>query len=95
MFALVKLMEVVVHLRPRALWRVLAHPDLALRAHLRWCFRNSARVWLAEIVEFVLRSPRPAHPMSLDAWFASAPAQATAELPLQSAEMPTITLAQV
>ncbi len=70
MFALVKLMEVVVHLRPRALWRVLAHPDRALRQHLRWCFRNSARVWLAEIAEFIWRTKRPTRPMTLAGWFA-------------------------
>ncbi len=69
MFAAVNLMEVVVHLRPRALWRVLAHPDRALRQHLRWCFRNSARVWLAEIAEFLWRTPRPARPVTLAEWF--------------------------
>ena len=70
LFGLVKLMEVVVHLRPRALRRVLAHPDRALRQHLRWCFRNSARVWLAEVAEFLWRTPRPARPMTLADWFA-------------------------
>ena len=74
-FALVKLMEVVVHLRPRALWRVLAHPDRGLRQHLRWCFRNSARVWLAEVAEFVWRTPRPRRPMTLAQWFAPRRAQ--------------------
>ena len=71
-FAAVKLMEVLVHLRPRALWRVLAHPDRGLRQHLRWCFRNSARVWLAEIAEFLWRTPRPARPPTLIEWFAPA-----------------------
>ena len=70
-FGLVKLMEAVVHLRPRALWRVLTHPDPALRGHLRWCFHNSARVWLAEVAEFVFRTPRPTHPISLEAWFST------------------------
>lgn len=70
MFALVKLMEVVVHLRPRALWRMLAHSDQSLRQHLRWCFHNSARVWPAEVAEFVWRTPEPAHPRTLAEWFA-------------------------
>lgn len=64
-FGLVKLMEVVIHLRPRALLRVLAHPDRALRAHLRWCFRHSLRVWVAEVAEFLWRTPRPKQPVTL------------------------------
>ena len=84
--ALVKLMEAVVHARPRALWRVLAHPDPELRAHLRWCFRNSARVWLAEIVEFIWHTKRPVRPMTLAQWFAPArlppPQNRRPELPL-------------
>ena len=72
MFAAVKLMEVVTHLRPRALWRVLAHPDRGLRRHLRWCFRNSARVWLAEVAEFLWHTPRPARPRTLAEWFTPA-----------------------
>lgn len=65
-FWLVKLMEVVVHLRPRTLLRILAHPDI--RANLRWCFRNSFRVWRAEIIEF-LQSPPDVRPqMSLGEW---------------------------
>ncbi len=66
MFALVKLMELVIHARPRALWRVLAHPDRELRGHLRWCFRNSFRVWRAELAEFLWDMPRPARPMTLE-----------------------------
>lgn len=67
-FALVKLMEVVVHARPRALWRVLAHPDPELRAHLRWCFRNSFRVWRAEVAEFLWRRSRMDAPTTLAAF---------------------------
>ena len=73
MFALVKLMEVVVHLRPRALRRILAHPDRTLRRHLRWCFRNSAGVWWAEVAEFLWRTPRPREPMTLARWFKPEP----------------------
>ncbi len=67
-FLLVKLMEAAIHLRPRALRRVLAHPDPELRAHLRWCFRNSARVWWAEIAEYLWDTPRPATPRTLAAF---------------------------
>ncbi len=68
-FALVKLMEVVVHARPKALWRLLAHPEPAVRAHLRWCFRFSFRVWRAEIAEFVRRPPRRRAAVTLAGWF--------------------------
>ncbi len=51
-FLSVKLMEAAVHLRPRALWRLLAHPDRETRRVMRWCFRRSALVFLAEIAEF-------------------------------------------
>lgn len=57
-FLWVKLTEVLVSLRPRALRRILLHPDASLRHALRWGFRRSGRVWLAEVLEFV-RRPRP------------------------------------
>lgn len=68
-FWLVKLMELAVHGRPRALLRVLAHPDRELRAHLRWCFRYSFRVWRAEVVEFLRRPPDRRSTMTLAEWF--------------------------
>ena len=84
-FAAVKLMELAVHLRPRALWRVLAHPDRGLRRHLRWCFRNSARVLLAEVAEFIWHTRRPIRPMTLAQWFAPptipAPRSSRTDLP--------------
>ena len=84
-FAAVKLMEVAVHLRPRALWRVLTHPDRGLRRHLRWCFRNSARVWLAEVAEFIWHTRRPIRPVTLAQWFAPptppAPRSSRTDLP--------------
>ncbi|MGK6316988.1 B12-binding domain-containing radical SAM protein [Neorhizobium sp. DT-125] len=68
-FWLVKLMELAVHARPRALRRVLCHPNRELRAHLRWCFRFSLRVWWAEIVEFVRRPPDDRSRLTLAEWF--------------------------
>nr|WP_282572248.1 radical SAM protein [Roseomonas acroporae] len=68
-FALVKLTEAVVHLRPRALWRLLRHPDPVTRQCLRWCFRNSARVWLAEVAEFLFRTRFEKAPRTLAEWF--------------------------
>ena len=55
-FALVKLTEAVVQLRPRALWRLARHRDRDLRRALRWSYRNAALVWLDEIHDFLFRS---------------------------------------
>jgi anaerobic magnesium-protoporphyrin IX monomethyl ester cyclase len=53
LFLMVKILEVVMHIRPRFLWRMATHPNRRIRRHLRWCWRNAARVWRAEIVERV------------------------------------------
>ena len=62
-FALVKLMEAILHLRPRALRRLLFYADPDQRRAYRWCFRHSSPVWLAEIRDFfhgrrLRRAPR-------------------------------------
>ncbi len=75
-FWLVKLMELVVHARPRALWRILFHKDRELRAHLRWCFRFSFRVWRAEVTEFVRRPPDERTTLTLAEWFGRARGEA-------------------
>ena len=51
LFFAVKLTELVMHMRPRFLWRMAAHPDADIRRQLRWCWRNAAKVWRAEIAE--------------------------------------------
>ena len=55
-FLAVKALEAALQLRPRALSRILAHPDTALRRALRWCTRNATRVWGDEVHDFLLRS---------------------------------------
>jgi len=68
-FALVKAMEVLVHCRPRALWRMLRHEDPMTRTALRWSFRRSARVWLVEVWEFLFATRFERSPETLRAWF--------------------------
>jgi len=51
----VKFMEMVMQFRPRALWRVLAHPDLPIRAAMKWYYRIGWRVWPYEIRNFLVR----------------------------------------
>jgi anaerobic magnesium-protoporphyrin IX monomethyl ester cyclase len=57
----VKLIEAVVQLRPRSLWRLLAHPDPALRAAMRWYYHIGRQVWPYELWHFVFRDRRTAH----------------------------------
>src|SRR5262249_56935351 len=58
LFLWVKLTEVVLQLRPRALWRVFAHRDRAIRKALRWCYRVGRRAWWFEVREFLWRRHR-------------------------------------
>lgn len=57
-FLWVKLTEVILQLRPRALWRVLAHRDRRIRQALRWCYGVGRRAWFFEVRDFLLRRPR-------------------------------------
>jgi anaerobic magnesium-protoporphyrin IX monomethyl ester cyclase len=51
--AWVKFIEAVMQLRPRALMRVLAHPDPAMRDAMRWYYRIGRQVWPYEIWKFL------------------------------------------
>jgi anaerobic magnesium-protoporphyrin IX monomethyl ester cyclase len=51
-----KFIEMVMQSRPRALYRVLLHPDRGLRRAMRWYTQMGRRVWPYEIRNF-LRDP--------------------------------------
>jgi anaerobic magnesium-protoporphyrin IX monomethyl ester cyclase len=70
-FAAVKLTEAVLHLRPRMLWRALAHRDPEARRALRWCLVHAGRVWLGEIGDFALRTRLARRPRPLAEHFAA------------------------
>lgn len=53
--AWVKFMEAALQLRPRSLWRALAHPDEGIRDAQRWYYKMGRRVWVREVLGFVLR----------------------------------------
>ena len=59
-FLWVKLTEAVLQLRPRALWRVLAHRDPVIRKALRWCYGVGRRAWLFELRSFLSQPVPPA-----------------------------------
>ncbi len=52
-FLWVKAIEIVLQLRPRALWRVWAHPDPDMRHAMRWYTRMGRRVVLREVPDFI------------------------------------------
>ncbi len=54
----VKLIEALVQLRPKALWRTILQPDPRLRHAMRWYTEMGRRVWLYEIRNFFLRDRR-------------------------------------
>jgi anaerobic magnesium-protoporphyrin IX monomethyl ester cyclase len=57
-FLWVKLVEAVLQLRPKALWRSFFHPDIALRRGMRWYTQMGRRVWPYEWIGFFLRESR-------------------------------------
>lgn len=59
--AWMKLIEAVVQLRPKSLWRVLAHDDLELRKAMRWYYRIGRQVWPYELWHFLFRDRRLAN----------------------------------
>jgi anaerobic magnesium-protoporphyrin IX monomethyl ester cyclase len=58
-FLWVKCIELLVQLRPKALWRILCGGDADYRHAMRWYTRIGRRVWFHEVAEF-LRRPRHA-----------------------------------
>jgi anaerobic magnesium-protoporphyrin IX monomethyl ester cyclase len=53
-----KLIEAAVQLRPKSLWRVLAHPDPELRRAMRWYYQIGRRVWPYELWNFLCNDRR-------------------------------------
>lgn len=57
-FLWVKVIELVLQLRPRALWRNWLHPDPEIRHAMRWYTRMGRGVILSELADFLWRAPR-------------------------------------
>ncbi|MBN1890950.1 MAG: magnesium-protoporphyrin IX monomethyl ester anaerobic oxidative cyclase [Thermoflexales bacterium] len=51
----VKLIEAVMQLRPRSLWRLFAHPERSIRDAIRWYYQIGRRVWPYEVRNFFFR----------------------------------------
>jgi anaerobic magnesium-protoporphyrin IX monomethyl ester cyclase len=54
----VKCIEAICQLRPRAVWRLLAHPDPLFRAGMRWYSGIGRRVWIYEIWQWLWHDRR-------------------------------------
>lgn len=58
LFLGVKLMELLFHLHPRRLLRLLGARSAFRRQQARWSLRHTGAVWVAEVLEFVARCLR-------------------------------------
>lgn len=54
----VKSMEVLLQTRPKALWRMLAHPDKEIRRAQQWYSSVGKRVWLFELAHYFFTETR-------------------------------------
>jgi anaerobic magnesium-protoporphyrin IX monomethyl ester cyclase len=57
----VKAIEAICQLRPKSLWRLLAHPDRRFRAGMRWYSNIGRRVWPYEIWQWLFCDRRTRH----------------------------------
>ena len=56
-----KVIEAVSQLRPKALFRLFAHPDRGFRAAMRWYYSIGRRVWPYELWHWLFLDHRTAH----------------------------------
>ncbi len=52
LFLSVKIMELILQLRPKALKRYLFHPDKKIRTAIHWYYKMGRRVWFHEVYNF-------------------------------------------
>ena len=69
LFFSVKLIEVMVQSRPKALARILLHPDPEQRHSMRWYTKMGRRVWFHEVRDFFVRDRRITSGPSLAAFW--------------------------
>ncbi len=57
-FLWVKLIEFILQMRPKALWRLLFLRDKKIRRAQRWYYKMGRRVWFHEVFHFIFRDQR-------------------------------------
>lgn len=67
----VKLIEAIMQLRPRSLWRRFTYPDQAIRAAIRWYYQIGQRVWFHEIWQFLFRDHPQITDLTLEEYWAT------------------------
>jgi anaerobic magnesium-protoporphyrin IX monomethyl ester cyclase len=65
-FLCMKLIEVIMQARPKALFRVLFHKDARLRDAMRWYTRIGRRVWFRELYQFFFVTKRTTTKIKLE-----------------------------
>lgn len=83
----VKLIEVAIQARPKALFRILFHSDPEQRHSMRWYTQMGRRVWFHELVEFFFRTRMVKNGPTLEAFW-GAPQDAEEESMLLPARSP-------
>jgi anaerobic magnesium-protoporphyrin IX monomethyl ester cyclase len=58
LFLWFKSIELILQLRPKALGRLLLHPDPVIRQSMRWYSEMGRRTWFKEVFEFVFKTVR-------------------------------------
>jgi len=71
-FLWVKFVEMAAQTRPRALMRLIWHPDKKIRHAIRWYYRMGRRVWFHEMISFFLREKRVKDGMTVRAFLGAA-----------------------
>lgn len=87
----VKLIELIVQARPRAIWRTFFNPDNAARHGMRWYTRMGRRVWFHEWRTFLFRDRRVSQGPTLKEFWGEA--QDHQEIPLRIVRNPTVSRA--
>ncbi|GAA0755021.1 magnesium-protoporphyrin IX monomethyl ester anaerobic oxidative cyclase [Ideonella azotifigens] len=65
LFLWFKSIELILQLRPKALYRLLGHPDAVFRQSMRWYSEMGRRTWLREVFEFMFKTVRVREGQSL------------------------------
>lgn len=87
-FLWVKFVEVMLQVRPKALWRSYFQTDRAARAGMRWYTRMGRRVWPHEWVNFFFRERRVTNGPTLEKFWGVA--QDHMEIPLRISTRPKL-----
>jgi anaerobic magnesium-protoporphyrin IX monomethyl ester cyclase len=69
LIACVKLIEVAIQARPKAIWRTLQHRDREQRHSMRWYAQMGRRVWFHEIAEFLFRRRHTSNGPTLESFW--------------------------